>query len=177
MLAEGLGALAAELQQRFALAIAQRVAADHAVVAIASGGDAVEGEPGPPCASQDPAGHVLRRGRGHRGLLAGVRRGVALVEEMPMPGAMPLLAPSARRMELMCRHLIRRSHMATNLALDQDLLDHAFRVSGEPTKKAAVTRALHEFIARREQRQVADLFGKLDWDPGYDVKAERDRQR
>lgn len=29
--------------------------------------------------------------------------------------------------------------MATNLALDQDLLDHAFRVSGEPTKKAAVT--------------------------------------
>jgi hypothetical protein len=62
--------------------------------------------------------------------------------------------------------------MATNLALD-----HAFRVCGEPTKKAAVTRALQEFIARREQRQVADLFGKLDWDPGYDVKAERDRQR
>jgi hypothetical protein len=30
--------------------------------------------------------------------------------------------------------------MATNLALDQELLDHAFRVSGEPTKKAAVTR-------------------------------------
>jgi hypothetical protein len=47
--------------------------------------------------------------------------------------------------------------MATNLALDPDLLDHAFRVSGEPTKKAAVTRALQEFIARREQRQVAEL--------------------
>lgn len=70
-----------------------------------------------------------------------------------------------------------RSHMATNLALDQALLDHAFRVSGEPTKKAAVTRALQEFIARREQRQVAELFGTLEWDPGYDVKAERDRQR
>ena len=41
--------------------------------------------------------------------------------------------------------------MATNLALDQELLDRAFRVSGEPTKKAAVTRALQEFIARREQ--------------------------
>jgi Arc/MetJ family transcription regulator len=67
--------------------------------------------------------------------------------------------------------------MATTLALDQDLLDRAFRVSGEPTKKAAVTRALQELIARREQRQVAELFGKLDWDPGYDDKAERDRQR
>jgi len=67
--------------------------------------------------------------------------------------------------------------MATNLALDQDLLDHAFRVSGEPTKKAAVTRALQEFIARREQRQVADLFGKLDWDRGYNYNTERERQR
>ena len=58
--------------------------------------------------------------------------------------------------------------MATNLALDQELLDHAFRVSGEPTKKAAVTRALQEFIARREQRRVAELFGTLEWDSAYD---------
>jgi len=52
--------------------------------------------------------------------------------------------------------------MATHLALDQDLLEHAFRVSGEPTKKAAVARALQELIARREQRRVADLFGMLE---------------
>ena len=77
----------------------------------------------------------------------------------------------------MCKYLFSRSHMATNLALDQDLLDHAFRLSGEPTKKAAVTRALQEFIARREQRQVAELFGKLEWDPGYNYKTERERQR
>ncbi len=62
LLAKGIVTLAAELQQRVALAIAQRVAADQAVVAIAIGGDAVEGEPGPPCASQDPPGHVLRWG-------------------------------------------------------------------------------------------------------------------
>lgn len=67
--------------------------------------------------------------------------------------------------------------MATNLALDQDLLERAFRVSGEPTKKAAVTRALQEFIARREQRRVAELFGKLEWDTAFDYKAERDRRR
>lgn len=66
--------------------------------------------------------------------------------------------------------------MATNLALDPDLLDRAFRVSGEPTKKAAVTRALQEFIARREQRQIAELFGQLEWDASFDYKVERNRQ-
>lgn len=66
--------------------------------------------------------------------------------------------------------------MATNLALDQELLERAFKVSGESTKKATVTRALQEFIARREQRRVAELFGKLDWDASFDHKAERSRQ-
>ena len=63
VLAMVIEALAAELQQRVAPAIAQLAAADQAVVAIAIGCDAVEGEPGPPCASQDPAGHVVRGGR------------------------------------------------------------------------------------------------------------------
>jgi Arc/MetJ family transcription regulator len=67
--------------------------------------------------------------------------------------------------------------MATNLALDPALLERAFRVSGEPTKKAAVTRALQEFVARREQRRVAELFGKLEWDTRFDHKAERSRSR
>lgn len=66
--------------------------------------------------------------------------------------------------------------MATNLAIDPDLLDRAIEVSGERTKKAAVTRALQEFIARREQRRVLDLMGKLDWDTAFDYKAERSRQ-
>ena len=54
-------------------------------------------------------------------------------------------------------------------------MKRAVRVSGERTKKAAVTKALHEFIARREQRRVAELFGKLAWDPAFDYKAERSR--
>ncbi|MDP1900221.1 MAG: type II toxin-antitoxin system VapB family antitoxin [Rubrivivax sp.] len=66
--------------------------------------------------------------------------------------------------------------MATNLALDPELLERAFIVSGERTKKAAVTRALQEFIARREQRKLAELLGKLDWDASYDYKAERSRR-
>jgi hypothetical protein len=66
--------------------------------------------------------------------------------------------------------------MATNLANDPELLERAVRVSGERTKKAAVTTALQEFIARREQRRVAELLGKLEWDAAFDYKAERTRR-
>lgn len=65
--------------------------------------------------------------------------------------------------------------MATNLSLDPELLERAFALSGERTKKAAVTRALQEFIARRQQRRIADLLGKLEWDDTFDYKAERSR--
>ena len=63
--------------------------------------------------------------------------------------------------------------MATNLSLDPDLLDLALEVSGERTKKAAVTRALEEFILRRKQKRLLDLMGKLEWDKSFDYKAER----
>lgn len=66
--------------------------------------------------------------------------------------------------------------MATNLAIDPILLDRALEVSGERTKKAAVTLALQEFIARRQQKRVLDLMGKLEWDASYDYKAERSRK-
>ncbi len=65
--------------------------------------------------------------------------------------------------------------MATNLALDPDLLDAALAVSGEKTKKAAVTRALREFIARRQQHRLVDLFGSLEWDADYHYKRQRSR--
>jgi hypothetical protein len=48
-------------------------------------------------------------------------------------------------------------------------------VSGERTKKAAVTRALQEFIARRQQKRFLELMGKLEWDDSFDYKAERSR--
>jgi Arc/MetJ family transcription regulator len=76
----------------------------------------------------------------------------------------------------MCRLLCKESHMATNLAIDPELLERAVEVSGERTKKAVVTKALQEFIARREQRRLLDLMGKLEWDPSFDYKAERSRK-
>lgn len=65
--------------------------------------------------------------------------------------------------------------MATNLSIDPELIERALELSGEKTKKAAVTKALKEFIARREQRGLLALFGKLTWDPDYDYKRERSR--
>jgi Arc/MetJ family transcription regulator len=65
--------------------------------------------------------------------------------------------------------------MATNLSIDPELIDRAVQVSGERTKKAAVTKALQEFIARREQKRLLELMGKLEWDGAFDHKAERKR--
>ena len=65
--------------------------------------------------------------------------------------------------------------MAANLSLDPDLIERALELSGERTKKAAVTRALEEFIARRKQKRLLDLMDKLEWDNVFDYKAERSR--
>ncbi len=66
--------------------------------------------------------------------------------------------------------------MANELSIDPKLLEQAIAVSDEKTPQAAVTRALEEFIARREQRKLLDLFGKLEWDESFDYKAERLRR-
>jgi hypothetical protein len=65
--------------------------------------------------------------------------------------------------------------MATNLSIDPELIELALKVSGERTKKAAVTKALQEFIARRRQKRLLELMGKLEWDSSYDYKAGRRR--
>lgn len=61
--------------------------------------------------------------------------------------------------------------MATKLSIDPEFLERALEVSREHTRKAAVTKALQEFIARRQQKRLLDLMGKLDWDASYDFKA------
>ena len=65
--------------------------------------------------------------------------------------------------------------MATNLSIDPRLIERALEVSGERTKKAAVTKALIEFISRREQKRLLELFGKLEWDSEFDYKDQRSR--
>ncbi len=65
--------------------------------------------------------------------------------------------------------------MATNLDIDPKLLERALQVGGERTKTATVTRALEEYVARRGQTRVRELFGALEWDTSYDYKGERSR--
>jgi hypothetical protein len=60
-------------------------------------------------------------------------------------------------------------------SIDSDLLQTTLELSGESTQKAAVNRALREFIARREQKDIVTLFGKLNWDEKYDYKKDRAR--
>jgi Arc/MetJ family transcription regulator len=63
--------------------------------------------------------------------------------------------------------------MATNLALDDGLIEEAQRSGKHKTKKEAVTAALQEYIRRRKQQRILEAFGKFEFDPAYDYKAER----
>ena len=61
----------------------------------------------------------------------------------------------------------------TKLAIDPALLNKALAVGGEKTQTATVNKALREFIARREQEALVELFGTLDWNDRYRYKSER----
>lgn len=65
--------------------------------------------------------------------------------------------------------------MATNLALDDRLLEEAFLIGKLRTKKETVTMALQEFIARRKQLKILELAGPIEFDNDYDYKAARGR--
>jgi Arc/MetJ family transcription regulator len=63
--------------------------------------------------------------------------------------------------------------MATNLAIDDRLLEEAQQIGGHRTKKATVTEALEEYIQRRKQARILELFGTVEFDPKYDYKKQR----
>jgi len=67
-------------------------------------------------------------------------------------------------------------HMPTNLAIDDRLLEEALKVGGHRTKKATVTEALEEYIQRRRQAKVVELFGTIEWEADYDYKKQRRRR-
>ena len=65
--------------------------------------------------------------------------------------------------------------MATNLAIDDKLIEEARRLGKHKTKKAVVTEALEEYVQRHKQAQILDLFHKVDFDPDYEYKEQRQR--
>jgi len=67
--------------------------------------------------------------------------------------------------------------MATNLDLDDRLIQEARKLGGHRTKKEAVTAALDEYVRRRKQLEILSLFGTIDYDPEYDYKRARRMKR
>jgi Arc/MetJ family transcription regulator len=65
--------------------------------------------------------------------------------------------------------------MATNLQIEEGLIQEAVRLGGHRTKKAAVTQALLEYNRRLRQMETLSLFGTVDFDPDYDYREQRRR--
>ena len=65
--------------------------------------------------------------------------------------------------------------MPTNVAIDDQLIEEAQKTGNHRTKKAAVTEALQEYIQRRKQLKIIDLFGSIDYEPDYDYKKQRNK--
>ena len=73
----------------------------------------------------------------------------------------------------MCGILCKEVILATNLALDNTLLNLALKVGGFKTKKDTVNAALKEFVERHKQLEIIELFGTLPFDSDYDYKERR----
>jgi len=65
--------------------------------------------------------------------------------------------------------------MTNNLAIDNDLIEKARKIGKHSTQKAVVTEALEEYIQRRKQMEIIDLFGTIDFDTEYDFENLRSR--
>lgn len=63
--------------------------------------------------------------------------------------------------------------MATNIDLNEKLVSKAMRLAKVKSKKDAVNIALEEYVQRREQLKVLDLFGTVEFDESYDYKEQR----
>ena len=66
--------------------------------------------------------------------------------------------------------------MATNLSIDEKLLDEAKELGRFKTKRETVNMALQEFIQRRRQLEVLPLYDSIDYNADYNYKAERKKR-
>ena len=66
--------------------------------------------------------------------------------------------------------------MPTNLAIDDELLEKARIIGKHKTKKAVVTEALKEYIEKRNQMKIFEMFGSMVFEPDYDYKSQRQEE-
>ena len=67
--------------------------------------------------------------------------------------------------------------MATNLALDDQLIEEARVLGGHRTKREVVTQALLDYVQKKKQLQILNSFGTIDFDPTYDAAVQRKFKR
>lgn len=66
--------------------------------------------------------------------------------------------------------------MATNLAINDELLNDALKIGGLKSKKDTVNTALAEFIQKRKAEDLVNMFGTVEYENGYDYKALRTKK-
>lgn len=74
---------------------------------------------------------------------------------------------------VVCAGLCEDLHMATNIQLDEALISDAQKLGNHPSKRATVEEALREYVVKRKQANVIQLFGKIDYEDDYDYKKAR----
>ena len=67
--------------------------------------------------------------------------------------------------------------MSTNLNLDDHLIDEAVALGHHASKREAVNAALREYVAYRRRLAALDVFGTVEFDPAFDYKRARGRER
>ena len=67
--------------------------------------------------------------------------------------------------------------MATNLALDDQLIEEARVLGGHRTKREVVTQALLDYVQKKKQLQILNSFGTIDFDLNYDAAKQRKFKR
>ncbi len=63
--------------------------------------------------------------------------------------------------------------MAANLDIDNELIQEALKLGGHRTKRAVVEEALQEYVRRRKQLTITELFGTIEYEDDYDYKQQR----
>lgn len=66
--------------------------------------------------------------------------------------------------------------MTVNLQIDEALIQEALTLSNQQNERDVVEQALREYVQRRQQMKILDLFGTIDYDDDYNYKQQRNKE-
>jgi hypothetical protein len=64
--------------------------------------------------------------------------------------------------------------MSRGFKIDEGLLAEAKRLGQHRTAQETVAAVLNEYVVRRRQLKILELFGTIDYETAYDYKQERE---